>query len=198
MSKDIHHDHTIASGLNRRDILKRGCLGMLGALPMLALGNMAQAATIALPREGDFKIAFRNQNTGESFNGTYRVGHKYLPEAFERINHVLRDHRTNEAFPIDPRAMDILYMVKQKSNSKGQFEILSGYRSPKTNAMLARTTNGVARNSLHLTGQAIDTRLPGYSTSSLNRIARGLQAGGVGYYPKSNFVHVDTGQIRHW
>ena len=89
-------------------------------------------------------------------------------------------------------------MMQQKTGSRRPFEVLSGYRSPRTNAMLQRTSAGVARNSLHLTGQAIDLRLPGYSTRKLRDNAKALRAGGVGYYPRSDFVHVDTGRVRIW
>ncbi|MBU0799400.1 MAG: DUF882 domain-containing protein [Alphaproteobacteria bacterium] len=158
-----------------------------------------EAARLAMPDAGRFQIAFRNQHTGESFNGTYRVGNKYLPDAFKRINIVLRDFRRNEVYPIDPRVIDILYMVRAKTGSQGgTFEVLSGYRSPKTNAMLRKASGGVAKNSLHLTGQAIDIRMDGINTRKLNEVAKSLDAGGVGYYPRSNFVHLDTGRVRHW
>ncbi|MBU0859554.1 MAG: DUF882 domain-containing protein, partial [Alphaproteobacteria bacterium] len=116
-----------------------------------------------------------------------------------RINIVLRDFRRNEVYPIDPRVIDILYMVRAKTGSQGgTFEVLSGYRSPKTNAMLRKASGGVAKNSLHLTGQAIDIRMDGINTRKLNEVAKSLDAGGVGYYPRSNFVHLDTGRVRHW
>jgi uncharacterized protein YcbK (DUF882 family) len=189
----------LETGLNRREILKTGLIGFLGMLPMMLLGPEAKAAGMALPNSGTFDISFRHQHTGEGFSGTYRVGGKYLPEAFERINMVLRDFRTGDIFPIDPRTIDILYMIRKKAGrTNSPYEILSGYRSPKTNAMLSRVSTGVAKNSLHLTGQAIDMRIPTYSTRGIRDIARGLRAGGVGYYPDSNFVHVDTGKVRHW
>ncbi|MCB9991300.1 MAG: DUF882 domain-containing protein [Rhodospirillales bacterium] len=183
--------------LTRRDIIKAGVLGGL-LLPAMAAVPV-QAARLAIPSSaGAMKIAFRNQHTGESFNGVYRVGDRYMPEAFEQINHVLRDFRTGEVFPFDPRVIDILYSVHEKSGSNEPYEVLSGYRSPKTNALLARNGDGVAQNSLHMTGQAIDIRLPGFSTKKLSDLGAGLRAGGVGYYRKSNFVHMDTGQVRRW
>lgn len=190
---------SLTAGVNRRDLLKVGLAGMLGVIPLLTLGaNEAQASGLAMPRGGTYNISFRNVHTGESFSGAYRVGNKYIPEAFDNINVVLRDFRSGDVFPIDPRTMDILYMLQQKAGARGAYDVLSGYRCPKTNAMLHRTSTGVANNSLHMTGQAVDLRLPGYSLKRLRDTAINLRAGGVGYYPRSNFVHVDTGRIRHW
>lgn len=190
-------DFKAGKAVTRRDILRAGVLGGL-LLPAMALPVQA-AGRLAIPSgAGTMTIAFRNQHTGESFNGAYRVGSRYMPEAFERINHVLRDFRTGEVFPIDPRVIDILYLVRQKSGATTPYEVLSGYRSPKTNALLARSGGGVAANSLHMTGQAIDIRLPGYSTKKLSDLGASLRAGGVGYYRQSNFVHLDTGQVRRW
>lgn len=170
--------------------------GLAGAAVFMP--SLAQAGSMAVPGTGDFRVHFYNQHTGERFNDVYRTGHRYNAAAFEEINRILRDFRTEEVFPIDPRAIDILYMIQKKSGTRGAIEILSGYRSPKTNAMLARNSGGVANNSLHMTGQALDMRVPGYSTRRVRDIAVGLRAGGVGYYSRSNFVHVDTGQIRRW
>ncbi len=190
---------TDSSEISRRDILGHAALGaaVLGVASILPMS--AEAARVPMPQSGSFQISFRNQHTGESFSGAYRMGNRYLPEAFKRINVVLRDFRVNEIYPIDPRVIDILYMIRAKTGQGNRtFEVLSGYRSPRTNAMLRKASGGVARNSLHLTGQAIDFRLEGVSTKSLKQTACSLEAGGVGYYPRSNFVHVDTGRVRHW
>jgi uncharacterized protein YcbK (DUF882 family) len=188
-----------AAGVSKRDVLKRGLLGFAGLCCIPPFIGSAQASTrLSIPDAGTFNIAFHNIHTGESFSGAYRVGDRYLPEAFRRINTVLRDFRTGEEFPVDPRVMDILCSVHYRSGAKGHFEVLSGYRSPKTNAMLRATTEGVARNSLHMTGQAIDIRLPGFSTHALRNVGIKLGAGGVGYYPKSDFVHMETGRVRVW
>lgn len=183
----------------RRTLLRGGLMGGLAALGTFMAPLPVQAARLHMPDAGKFQIAFRNQHTGDTFNGTYRIGNKYLPDAFQQINYVLRDFRQNEIFPIDPRVIDILYLTRAKAGMGNQpYEVLSGYRSPKTNSMLRRVSTGVARNSLHLTGQAIDIRMPGLRTAALRDAARGLRAGGVGYYPKSNFVHIDTGRVRSW
>lgn len=182
--------------IDRRSILKAGALGGL-LLPLMA--GEAKAAAFAMPKLSAHKIAFKNIHTGESFTGAYRAGDRYLPDAFEKINNVLRDFRTGDVFPIDPRVIDIIYMVHAKTGSSEPLNILSGYRSPKTNAMLKRTGGGgVATHSLHLIGQAIDLRIPGFSTRKIRDIGVSLKAGGVGYYPGSDFVHVDTGRVRTW
>lgn len=178
----------------RRQVLKTGLAGLLAGLAPMAIASETEAGRSYAAR----RVAFRHAHTGETFSGVYRVGDKYLPDAFDRINYVLRDFRTGEVFPMDPRVIDILSMVHEKSGSKTKFEILSGYRSPKTNARLRRASSGVAKNSFHMYGQAIDIRLPDLRTSMLRKTARSLRAGGVGYYPKSNFVHVDTGKVRSW
>ena len=182
--------------IDRRGLLKAGMIAM-GTGLVSAMTTPAMAA-MRMPTMGSYKVSFRNAHTGESFNGVYRVGNKYLPDAFSQINHVLRDFRTGEEYPIDPRSIDIVFMLQNKTGTKKQFEILSGYRSPKTNSMLRNASGGVAKNSLHMVGQAIDLRLEGYSTKKLRDVAIDLRAGGVGYYPRSDFVHVDSGKVRHW
>lgn len=190
--------HALAPALNRREILKAGLVGFLGTLPLGFFASPARADGFSLPKDGAYTIGLNNVHTGESFHGVYRVGGKYLPEAFDKINVVMRDFRTNDIFPIDPRVIDIIYAVHQHSRAKVPFSVLSGYRSPQTNAMLRRHKRGVAVNSLHLTGQAIDVNIPGVRIARLRDAAQKLRAGGVGYYPVSNFVHMDSGEVRHW
>lgn len=188
-----------ASLVSRRKILGLGALAA-GTLAASSIVNPASAAIFSRGDrfDGARRISFRNSHTGEIFSGVYRVGDKYLPDAFERINVVLRDFRTNELFPIDPRVIDIIYSVHNLTQRDEPYEVLSGYRCPKTNANLRSHSEGVAKNSLHMTGQAIDLRLPGYETKQIRKLAISLKAGGVGYYPKSNFVHMDTGDVRTW
>lgn len=183
-----------AQKFDRRALLKFGFIGILGAVTPLLPSRSSYASS----NFASWRVAFRHSHTGESFSGVYRVGDKYLPEAFERLNYVLRDFRTGESFPMDPRILDIVSIIQSKTQSGKPLEVLSGYRSPKTNAMLRRASAGVARNSFHMYGQAVDLRLPGYSTRKLRGVARSLKAGGVGYYPKSDFIHVDTGKVRSW
>lgn len=181
------------ASLTRRQLMGVGAAGLLSMVAPLTLASKARADAQKI-----WKISFRHAHTKESFSGVYRIGDTYLPEVFDRVNYFMRDFRTGEAFPMDPRVIDILSLVQDGSGYNGPLEILSGYRTPKTNAMLRRVSEGVASNSFHMYGQAIDIRLPGYSTRKLARVARGLRAGGVGYYPRSGFVHVDTGEIRSW
>ena len=186
----------LQTSIDRRNLLKTGLIALgTGVVSTIASPAMA---TMKMPTVGTYGINFRNAHTGESFTGVYRVGNKYLPDAFKQINHVLRDFRTGEEYPIDPRSIDILYMLQNKTGTKSQIEILSGYRSPKTNSMLRKASSGVAKNSLHMVGQAIDLRMADFSTRRLRDVAIDLRAGGVGYYPTSNFVHVDSGKVRHW
>lgn len=179
--------------LQRRDFLRYGLAGIVGlSVPSLLCGEVQARSSAA------WKVSFRHAHTGESFSGVYRVGDKYLPEAFERLNYVMRDFRTKEVFPMDPHVIDIIAMVQKKARSNEPLNVLSAYRSPKTNAMLGKKSNAVASNSFHMYGQAVDIRMPDFSTKQLRNIAKSLSAGGVGYYPRSSFIHVDTGDVRSW
>ncbi len=178
----------------RREILKMGLCGLLGSIvPVIGSGSSAYASS-----GKEWRASMRNAHTGERFDGVYRVGDEYLPEAFAEINYLLRDFRTREMFPMDPRVIDIISLLQRKTGRAHHMEVLSGYRSPRTNAMLNNAGSGVARNSYHMYGQAVDILMPGFRSRKLRQIALDLRAGGVGYYPKSDFVHVDTGKIRSW
>ncbi len=190
---DIKADSS--KGFQRRDVLKSGLIAL--TVPLISQ-TIASPAFAFGSWGGSKHISFRNQHTGESFSGTYKVGDKYLPEALQQINYVLRDFRTGDVYPMDPKVIDLICSLHRKSGCSRPFEILSGYRSPKTNAMLRSVSDGVAKNSLHMKGQAIDLRLPDYSLAQLRRVAVSMKAGGVGYYPGSDFVHVDIGKIRAW
>lgn len=161
----------------------------------MSLGN---GKALPLGRFDARFVSFQNTHTGESTKLTYWEQGKYLPDALAEINKVLRDHRTNDVTRMDPKLMDQLFVLRQKLDTNQPFQIISGYRSPRTNAMLRAKGRGVARRSLHTTGQAIDIRVAGRSLSQVRLAALSLSAGGVGYYPKSQFVHLDTGRIRRW
>ncbi len=180
--------------LSRRSVLKGGLTLSMSA--MLSVASFKPA--LALPAGGMSEISFRNERSGETFSGVYRVGNKYLPEAFERINYVMRDVRADEVFPMDPRVIDIIAMVHKHLQADRPYELLSGYRSPHTNAELRSAGEGVAKRSLHMSGQAIDVRLGDVNANHIREAAIKLAAGGVGYYPKSGFVHMDSGAFRTW
>jgi uncharacterized protein YcbK (DUF882 family) len=143
-------------------------------------------------------ISLYNTHTGEGVNAVYWVEGEYLPEALAAVDHVLRDHRTDEIKPIDPHLLDLLYAIREELGCQQAFHIISGYRSPTTNAYLRALRRGVAEHSLHMDGKAVDLRLPGWAAFSVRSVARDLRVGGVGYYPRSEFVHVDVGPIRYW
>jgi uncharacterized protein YcbK (DUF882 family) len=182
---------------DRRGFLKHGLIftAALGFwMPAVA---EASIPSMGAPRKGR-SLQFTNVHTGEAFSGEYWYDGKYVPGAFSEIKTILRDFRTGDKFPIDPRLMDVLYVLQHRTGNMGKFNVFSGYRSPHTNGMLRETSGGVARGSLHMQGQAIDVNLPGTSLPSLRKTAINLKSGGVGYYPKSQFVHIDTGRARTW
>ena len=143
-------------------------------------------------------LAIYNPNTGEGVKTVYWFRGKYLPTALQDIDHLLRDYRANEVKPIDPQLLDLLYSMSTLLETDEPFYVISGYRSPSTNAWLRLFNRAVAENSMHMEGKAVDLRLPGHDTSLVRRAAVALQGGGVGYYPYANFVHVDTGPVRYW
>lgn len=181
---------------DRRGFLKAG-LAATAALGFW-MPDLAAASTGPTLKQAGREMKLTNAHTGETFRGEYWHDGRYLPDAFGEIKSVMRDHRTGERFPIDPRLMDILYVLQHRIGNTSQFEVFSGYRSPKTNARLRAVSHGVASRSLHMSGQAVDLHQPGTKLATLRQAAIKLNSGGVGYYPKSNFVHVDTGRVRHW
>lgn len=148
--------------------------------------------------KGERALAFDNLHTGERLHAVYWSDGRYLASGRKEINWVLRDFRTDQVHPIDPAVLDLLHALQNRLECRGPFEVISGYRSPATNAMLAATTEGVARHSLHMQGQAIDIRLAHVPLVTLHRAAVSLRAGGVGLYRASDFVHVDVGRVRYW
>lgn len=144
------------------------------------------------------KLAFYNTHTGESLKTVYWAAGDYVPEGLADINRVLRDFRTGEVKPIDRGLLDQLASLRGLTGATKATHIISGYRSPKTNNMLRGHSNGVAKKSLHQEGRAIDIRIPGVQLAHLRKAALSMKAGGVGYYPESDFVHVDTGRVRFW
>lgn len=156
------------------------------------------ASTESLFRNGDRLITFYAPSTGESIRTAFWTPtNGYLPQSIKEISWVLRDHHNDEFRLFDPRVLDILYAV-QLMMQRSETHIISGYRSPETNALLREESRGVAKNSFHMQARALDVRMPGASIAQMHRAATSLRAGGVGYYPRSNFVHVDSGPVRTW
>lgn len=175
---------------------RRKFLGSTAA-GLLVLGAPILAnARLALPEERRLKLY--NLHTGERVTATYWADGQYQPDELTLIYRLMRDHRTGSIESIDKRLLNQLYQLQQKLDSHGAYHIISGYRSPKTNARLHNATSGVAKRSLHMQGRAADIRLPGVDLKHLRKAALSLRSGGVGYYPRSNFIHVDTGRPRFW
>jgi len=140
-------------------------------------------------------------HTGESIDVVYRIGDTYLPEAMAELNHFLRDHRTQDASHYDPKEFDLLHSLLAKLGRQGSvIDVVCGYRTPWSNNFLRTrgAVTGVAQHSQHMLAKAIDIRVPGVATATLRDAALSLHGGGVGYYPVSQFVHVDVGPVRQW
>ena len=144
------------------------------------------------------RLKFVNLHTGEHTDVPYWLDGAYNPEGLAEIQHVLRDHRSNVSYAMETDLLDLLFQLQQKLAVNKPFHVISGYRSPKTNAMLRSNRTGVAKRSLHMQGKAIDIRIPGIPLKELHRAAIALRGGGVGYYSHSNFVHLDVGRVRQW
>ena len=152
-------------------------------------------------RTGDRVLSFYNTHTRERLEAIYCCDGVYQPRALARIDHILRDVRRNEVLPIDRALLDLLHDLQGALGTREPIHVISGYRSPQTNAQLRErggVHTGVAQRSLHMVGKAIDIRVPGVTLETLRGAARQLARGGVGYYPSSDFVHVDTGRVRSW
>ena len=175
----------------RRSFLKSSVV-LASALSMPALARAATAAP------GERTLRLYNTHTGESLKSVFWAEGQFVPDALAEINKLLRDHRSNTVAPIDPQLLVLLDQVSAKFGSNQVMHVISGYRSPETNRKLAAASGGVAKHSMHLDGKAIDIRLPGRDLASVHKAALAARQGGVGYYPDSQFVHMDTGRVRHW
>ena len=173
----------------------------------LGLGMLATAAGI-LPRtaqariggvlEAERSLAFYNTHTGETLNAVYWVQGEYVTESLATIDQILRDHRTDEIKSIDIQLLDLLHALGRRLETRQPIHIISGYRSPETNSLLHESGRGVALHSLHLEGKAVDARFPDRDLSRVRKVSMSLKRGGVGYYPRSDFVHLDVGRLRFW
>ncbi|MGQ9365997.1 DUF882 domain-containing protein [Azospirillum sp. A39] len=160
---------------------------------------MTPDESLALPRAPTRHLHLLNLHTGERLQGDYWSKGQYLRSGVRAFSRLLRDHRTGEVHPIDPRLFDLLHQLQRRLGFRGPVHVISGYRSPATNALLREAdTDGVAKFSYHMQGKAIDLRIPGVPLRTLHRAALSLRSGGVGYYSSSNFVHMDVGPVRRW
>ena len=180
----------VGHDLGRRRFLRWGVAAAAAAMP-----TPTWAAALGAAKR---QLSFVNLHTDEKLTALYWANGSYQYSAIKDINYLLRDFRTGDVHPIDLRLLELLYTLQQRVKSQSPFQVISGYRSPQTNAMLASESNGVAKHSLHMEAKAIDIRLYDVALADLHQAAVGMKAGGVGYYAKSDFVHVDTGRVRYW
>lgn len=160
-----------------------------------ALGASSPAGIVLAPNR---ELSLVNTHTGESLSASYCSKGRYCPDALTQLNHLLRDHRSGERGSMDTSLFDLLYELAHRADREPKFEVISGFRSSSSNEQLRAQSSGVARKSLHMQGKAIDVRLVGVKCAKLRDLAMEKALGGVGYYPKSDFVHLDTGRFRFW
>ncbi|HUC42155.1 MAG TPA: DUF882 domain-containing protein [Candidatus Micrarchaeaceae archaeon] len=176
-------------------------LAAIGFAAILMTGATARAAepANAAAAKQEHRLVLYNTHTGERLDIVYRRGDEYIPAAIAKLDYFLRDHWTNEVRHFDPHLYDILSdLTAAVGRADDEIDIVCGYRSSESNAALRAHTAGVAKNSLHIQAEAIDLRMPGVNTETLRKAALALRRGGVGYYPHSDFIHVDTGRVRQW
>ena len=179
--------------MSHAEITRRHFMQFAAGASGLCLGLPALAA-----QTSERSLTLLNLHTGESLRSIYWADGQAVASELAALNKLLRDHRTGDVHPIDIGVLDILWTLRQAVESSAAYEVISGYRSPRTNAKLNAANRGVAKRSLHMQGRAIDVRLTGTDTFELKKAALALRAGGVGYYRKSDFVHLDTGRFRTW
>jgi len=161
--------------------------------------DVKSAAPPSAATTQEHRLVLYNTHTAERLEIVYRRGDQFVPSALTKLDYFLRDHNTNDVRHFDPRLYDTLSdLAASIGHPGGQIDIVCGYRTPRTNESLRAHTTGVAKNSLHIQAEAIDLRMPGVDTLKLRRAALALKRGGVGYYPHSDFIHVDVGRVRQW
>jgi uncharacterized protein YcbK (DUF882 family) len=168
------------------------------AFSVCAVGVALARPSIVLAHAKERSIALYNMHTGESAKTVYWANGAYVKEGLDEISQLLRDYRTADVIPFDPRLIDTLYHLHRKVDAHQPYHVVSGYRSPITNAILRKHDRKVAKNSYHMRGMAVDAYLPKVSLRALHHAALAMRAGGVGYYPKTGFLHLDTGSVRSW
>ena len=180
---------------NRRQFLRQAA----------ALSAAGIASAVAIPgffaqsqQKGERSLQVYNIHTGESANCTFWADGQYLDDEIQTLDYLVRDHRANQALAMQRELYQNMYYLQELFGHHEPLYIISGYRAPKTNSDLRHASDGVAEHSLHMQGRAIDIRIPGVSHRHLHKAALAMGSGGVGYYPKSGFIHIDTGRVRHW
>lgn len=195
-------------GMSRRRLFHMMAGGIAAGASLSAI-EVGTAYAVPLPAnkpqwvDRDFDddirtISFEHEWTGEKLSVPYFEKGHVLIDALAEIDHILRDHRNNKVHTTDPAMLDILVAMRRRLGTDAPVHIVCGYRSPETNAMLVEQSSGVAKHSYHMEGMAIDIRIPGRDLTAMRAVALDLKLGGVGYYPKSNFLHVDSGPVRSW
>lgn len=177
-----------APGFSRRQVLQMGGVVIASSL----------SPTPSWSHHASRSLKLHNALTRENVEVEYWVGGEFVPEALKELNHFLRDPHNGKVTEIDPRLYHLIFDIARRLGAKGIINIMSGYRSPVTNDRLRRRNSAAAKGSFHVKGKAVDIRIPGYSTNAVRRVAVELQQGGVGYYPRSKYVHIDTGPVRSW
>jgi uncharacterized protein YcbK (DUF882 family) len=182
------------------------CVWVAGAMVFLIASSAAPAQSGAVSSQQsasqgsqEHRLLLYNTHTAERIELVYRRGDQYIPSALAKLDYFLRDHRNGDVRHFDPRLYDILSdLTSSIGRPGGEIDVICGYRTPSTNESLRAHTTGVAKNSLHIQAEAIDLRMPGVDTLKLRKAALALHRGGVGYYPHSDFIHVDIGRVRQW
>ena len=177
-----------AVGLSRRQVLRTGGVVIASSIfPSLGWSHHVNRS-----------LKLHNALTREDLEVEYWVNGEFIPEALKELNYFLRDPHNGKVTEIDPKLYHLIFDIARRLEANGIINIMSGYRSPVTNDRLRRRNSAAAKGSFHVKGKAVDIRIPGYSTNTVRRVALGLQQGGVGYYPRSRYVHIDTGPVRSW
>ena len=183
---------------SRAKLSRRSFLGLAVSSAIMCLTpnrTWSALGEIQIPKRS---LSLYNPNTKESVNTVYWQDGSFVAQALDEINHIMRDRLTGQTKPIDADLLDLLFAIGTRLKIQRPLHIISGYRSPKTNALLRKRGKPAAKNSYHLQGKAVDIRVPGYRLSALRKVSTQLRGGGVGYYPRSGFLHVDVGPVRYW
>jgi uncharacterized protein YcbK (DUF882 family) len=189
-------------GVKMHPVVMTGEEVVPGVMPDEDEQLLSETSEEVVPEDGkSYRLRMANTHTGETLDIVYRIGQTYIPDALDKLNYFLRDHNTQDVSNYDPKEFDVLHaMMSRLGRLNGMIQVVCGYRTPETNAALRQNSpwTGVAEHSQHMEGHAIDLRVPGASTAQIRNAALSLGAGGVGYYPVSQFVHVDVGPVREW